>query len=84
MERDNIARLQGSPKAGFDRAVGWMKDPDGSLRRKAAAVFADIGDGPSKEEFSRLVAKDADSSDRRIGAPRQSLESAQTPITVKE
>ena len=60
MEMDKIARQQGSPKTGFDRAVGWMKDPNGSLRRKArAAVFADIGDDASKKNLA-LLARDDD------------------------
>jgi hypothetical protein len=59
MEMDKIARMQGSPRTGFDRAVGWMKDPNGSLRRKAAAVFADIGDDASKKNLA-LLARDND------------------------
>ena len=59
MEMDKISRLQGSPHAGFDRAVSWMKDPNGSLRRKAAAVFADIGDDASKKNLA-LLARDGD------------------------
>jgi hypothetical protein len=58
MEIDKIMRLQGSPKAGFDRAVGWMKDSNGSLRRKAAAVFADIGDDASKKNLAQLARDD--------------------------
>lgn len=60
MELDKISRFLGlAPKAGYDRALAWMKSDDGSLRRKAAAVFADIGDAGSKKNLS-LLAQDND------------------------
>jgi hypothetical protein len=59
MEIDKISRMLGAPAAGFDRAVAWTKDPDESLRRKAATVFADIGDAASKKNLA-LLAKDSD------------------------
>jgi hypothetical protein len=59
MEVDKISRLLGAPTAGFVRAEMWIQDPNGSLRRKAATVFADIGDAPSKKNLA-LMAKDSD------------------------
>jgi hypothetical protein len=59
MEIDKIDRLLGQPTAGFDRAAAMMKSADESMRRKAATIFADIGDGPSKKNLA-LLAKDSD------------------------
>ncbi len=57
MEEDRIARfLDGPANTGFDRAAAWMASPSGSLRRKAAAVFADINDEPSKKNLAILAA----------------------------
>ncbi len=56
MELDKIMRfLHQSPTAGFDRAVEWMKSSDRFLRRKAAAVFADINDQPSRKNLIALT-----------------------------
>ena len=55
MEIDKIDRFLGTElRAGFTRAVDWMKSPDASLRRKAAAVFADIGGSESKDNLKTL------------------------------
>ncbi|MGE3622873.1 MAG: hypothetical protein AB7H77_03215, partial [Bdellovibrionales bacterium] len=45
--------------AGYDRAVAWRKSTKPFDRRKAATVFADIGDESSKKNLA-VLAKDAD------------------------
>jgi len=52
-------RLGVDPQAGADVASRWMKDPDPKLRRKAVAVFADIGDEDARRKLAVLAA-DAD------------------------
>jgi hypothetical protein len=55
MEADRITRFLGiEPKAGYVRALEWMRSQSGSLRRKAAAVFADIGDDDSEKNLVLL------------------------------
>jgi hypothetical protein len=52
MEGEKIARFLGlDPRAGYTRALGWMKSPSSSLRRKAASVFADIGGNDSDKNL---------------------------------
>ncbi|MGE3622448.1 MAG: hypothetical protein AB7H77_01060, partial [Bdellovibrionales bacterium] len=59
MEMDRIVRLLGTTKAGYDRAVAWRKSTKPFDRRKAATVFADIGDESSKKNLA-VLAIDAD------------------------
>jgi hypothetical protein len=55
MERDKISRFLGlSPSAGYKQALIWMQDSQGFMRRKAAAVFADINDGESRKNLATL------------------------------
>jgi hypothetical protein len=55
MERDKISRfLNIDPTAGYALALSWMKSPEPFMRRKAASVFADINDGESRKNLSRL------------------------------
>jgi HEAT repeat protein len=61
MQRDKLYRMAGSsPRAGFDAAEQWMKDPDPSMRRKAIDVFGDIADAASLMRL-RELATDRDS-----------------------
>jgi hypothetical protein len=56
MEIDKIDRvLMVDPRAGFTRAEDWMKGSDSSLKRKAAAVFADINDADSHDDLKKLA-----------------------------
>ena len=60
MELDKIARFFGTAAtAGYAEASMWMLAPEPFMRRKAAAVFADIGDDVSKKNLDSL-SKDAD------------------------
>jgi len=56
MEMDKISRfLSIEPHAGFARAMDWAGGHDASLKRKAAAVFADIGNEESREALGKLA-----------------------------
>jgi hypothetical protein len=60
MEADKIRRFLGtSPTAGFDLAQRWVQSSNPALRAKGVAVFADIGDDPSKMELRKVAGGDA-------------------------
>ena len=60
MESDKIKRFLGiSPKAGEDKAIGWINSRDEFLRRKGSAVLLEIGDSKSLAVLARF-AKDSD------------------------
>ena len=60
MEADKIRRFLGmSPTAGFDLAQRWLQSGEPALRAKGVAVFADIGDDPSKRELRKVAGGDA-------------------------
>jgi hypothetical protein len=60
MEADKIMRfLRTSPTAGFELAQRWVQGSEPALRAKGVAVFADIGDDPSKRELRKLANGDA-------------------------
>ena len=61
LEQEKIQRLFGNSKAGFDRAVAWMRSDDPSLRRKAVKVFADISDDQSRA-YLQTLSRDRDPS----------------------
>src|SRR5262245_47787350 len=45
IEADKLDRILGaSPTAGYKQAVTWMRSADPAMRKRAARVFADIGD----------------------------------------
>jgi hypothetical protein len=53
---DKVSRLLGEdPKAGYDRAVSWVKDGDSGLRNNAIQVFSEIGDAPSIGHLKALA-----------------------------
>jgi hypothetical protein len=60
IESDKLDRFLGaSPTAGYKRAVTWMRSVDPAMRKRAARVFADIGDAVSLAKLKDL-ARDAD------------------------
>jgi hypothetical protein len=60
IESDKLDRILGaSPKAGYRRAVTWMRSADPAMRKRAARVFADIGDRVSLKRLQDL-ARDTD------------------------
>jgi hypothetical protein len=60
IESDKLDRFLGaSPTAGYKRAVTWMRSVDPATRKRAARVFADIGDAVSLAKLKDL-ARDAD------------------------
>jgi hypothetical protein len=60
IESDKLDRFLGaSPAAGYKRAVRWMRSSDPAMRKRAARVFADIGDAGSLANLQKL-ARDTD------------------------
>ena len=60
MERDKILRMIGTDRhAGLSVAEQWTRSADPYLRKKAAAVFADIGDEAAQRGLEAL-SKDVD------------------------
>ena len=60
IESDKLDRFLGaSPTAGYKRAVTWMRSADPVMRRRAARVFADIGNAVSLANLQDL-ARDTD------------------------
>lgn len=71
MEIDKLQRMLGmNPRAGFAVAEEWMHSADPLMRRRAASVFADIDDAPSRQ---RLEALTNDADPRVASAARVSL-----------
>ena len=55
IELDKLDRFLGaSPTAGYARALAWMRSADPAMRRRAARVFADIGDTVSMANLQGL------------------------------
>ena len=55
MERSKVQRMLGeNRRAGFADAREWMNSQNPRLRRKAAAVFGDIGDAASRANLLTL------------------------------
>ena len=55
IESDKLDRFLGaSPTAGYARALAWMRSADPAMRRRAARVFADIGDTVSMANLQGL------------------------------
>lgn len=68
IESDKLDRfLGGSPTAGYTRAVTWMRSVDAAMRKRAARVFADIGDASSLAKL-QVLSRDAD---RAVAASAQ-------------
>jgi hypothetical protein len=55
IESDKLDRFLGaSPTAGYARALAWMRSADPAMRKRAARVFADIGDTVSMANLQGL------------------------------
>jgi hypothetical protein len=60
MAIDKLQRVLGmNPHAGFEVAEEWMRSADPLVRRRAASVFSDIDDAPSRQRLE-VLANDAD------------------------